>query len=84
MDTSGHATSLNRIGSLPPLPRNYSVQTIVAHFGIPKSTLYRWVSEGHFPRPRPLGPPGTRRVGFVEAEVLKWYADPANYRAEAA
>lgn len=83
MESIAPGTFPHHASTLPPLPRKYSVQTIVTHFGIPKSSLYRWISEGHFPRPRPLGPPGTRRVGFDEAEVLKWYADPAKYRAEA-
>lgn len=37
--------------------------------GMSRSTIYREVKKGKFPRPRPLS---ERKVGFVQAEVETW------------
>ena len=42
---------------------------VLARAGISKSTVYRLISEGSFPRPVPLG---ARAVGFVSEEVTSW------------
>jgi len=37
--------------------------------GLGRSTIYKYISEGSFPKPVPLG---GRAVGWVESEVLSW------------
>ena len=49
--------------SLERLPK------VLARAGIGKSTLYKLIAEGRFPRPVPLG---ARAVGFVSDEVTSW------------
>jgi prophage regulatory protein len=40
---------------------------------ISRSTLQRWVADGVFPKPRPIGP---RRNAFFADEVAAWQATP--------
>ena len=37
--------------------------------GLGRSTIYKYISEGSFPKPVPLG---DRAVGWVESEVMSW------------
>lgn len=37
--------------------------------GLGRSTIYKYISEGSFPRPVSLG---DRAVGWVESEVMGW------------
>ncbi|TFB36437.1 AlpA family transcriptional regulator [Pseudomonas sp. F01002] len=37
--------------------------------GLGRSTIYKYISEGSFPKPVPLG---DRAVGWVESEVMGW------------
>ncbi|MDZ4194265.1 MAG: AlpA family transcriptional regulator [Pseudomonas sp.] len=37
--------------------------------GLARSTIYKYVSEGNFPKPVPLG---DRCVGWLESEVQAW------------
>ena len=48
--------------------RTYLSQAeILARLGISRATLYRWISEGRFPRPLILGPRVRRwRAGVIE------------------
>ena len=41
------------------------------------STLYHWINQGIFPRPVQLGP---QRVGWREADVDEWAANPTAWR----
>lgn len=36
---------------------------------IPTSTLYRWISEGRFPKPIKIGP---RRTAFRVSDIESW------------
>jgi predicted DNA-binding transcriptional regulator AlpA len=47
----------------------WSVRKIMAKTGLGRSTLYKYVSGGHFPRQRRLGP---GRVGWLASDVLRW------------
>lgn len=47
------------------------IRTIMAKTGISRSTLYKNVKDGHFPRQRKLGP---RRVGWLASDVQSWMA----------
>ena len=40
--------------------------------GLSRSTIYRWSSNGSFPKPSKLGP---RAVGWPEAQIRAWIAD---------
>ena len=37
--------------------------------GMSRSTIYVWISEGHFPKPYRLG---LRAVGWLESDVAEW------------
>jgi len=43
-----------------------------ARTGVPRSSIYRLLAMGEFPRPIKLG---ARSIGFVESEVDAWIAD---------
>ena len=40
--------------------------------GLSRSTIYRWSSNGSFPKPTKLGP---RAVGWREEQIEAWIAD---------
>lgn len=42
---------------------------VLAATGFKNSTLYKYISEGRFPRPVSLG---ERSVAWVESEVVEW------------
>ncbi|HBP1718579.1 TPA: helix-turn-helix transcriptional regulator [Pseudomonas aeruginosa] len=45
------------------------LQEVMATTGLARSTIYKLISEGTFPKPVPLG---GRSVGWVEEEVQDW------------
>lgn len=57
--------------SKPAADEIWNVRTITAKTGISRSTLYKYVKDGHFPRQRKLGP---RRVGWLASDVRSWMA----------
>ena len=62
----------NRIIRLP---------TVLDRTGLSRSTLYRKIGEGSFPSQLRISVHG---AGWNEAEVERWVADPAGWRAQAA
>ena len=42
---------------------------VLANTGLARSSVYRYVAEGSFPKPVSLG---DRAVGWVESEVREW------------
>lgn len=56
------ATSVSRFMRLPE---------VVAAIGVPRSTIYLWISQGRFIKPRKLG---ARAVGWPAGEVEEWMA----------
>ncbi len=42
---------------------------VLANTGLARSSVYRYVAEGSFPKPVSLG---DRAVGWVESEVQEW------------
>lgn len=42
---------------------------VMARVGLKRSTIYKRVSEGNFPKPRNIGP---RSVAWSEAEIDRW------------
>ena len=45
------------------------LQRVMEMTGLGRSTVYKYVSEGWFPKPIPLG---GRSVGWLEGEVVEW------------
>jgi prophage regulatory protein len=43
--------------------------TVIARTGLSRSSLYKKISEGTFPKPRSLG---ARAVGWLESQVDDW------------
>jgi prophage regulatory protein len=55
--------------------------TVLARTGLSRSTLYRKISEGTFPRQIKIS---VRSAGWHETDVRRWIADPASYRESVA
>lgn len=53
--------------------------TVKARTGLSRSSIYRKIAEGQFPRPVPLG---ARAVGWLEAEVGQWIEQQIRRRGE--
>lgn len=45
------------------------------YWGISLSTLWRWSRVDGFPQSVPLGPPGTRCVGYLKSDIEAWMAN---------
>ena len=60
----------------PRFLRCDDVQHVV---GVSKSTIYRWVKLGHFPRPLKIGPEDSPNasVGWRREDVERWLASRA-------
>ena len=54
------------------------LRTVLDRTGLSRSTLYRKISEGSFPPQLKISVHG---AGWSEAEVERWIADPAGWRA---
>ncbi|MDG4380146.1 AlpA family phage regulatory protein [Pseudomonas aeruginosa] len=53
------------------------LKEVIDTTGLARSTIYKYIGEGIFPRPvnlAPSGPgvPSTRGVGWIDAEVFDW------------
>lgn len=48
------------------------LKDVIGSTGLGRSTIYKYVAEGAFPRPVSLG---DRCVGWVESEVQGWILD---------
>lgn len=59
-----HVAALNRLIRLPELE---------VRVGLKKSTIYKLIGEGRFPKPVRLL--GTRTVAWSEASVMRWVQD---------
>jgi prophage regulatory protein len=56
------------------------LKTVLARTGLSRSTLYRKITEGTFPRQVPISIHGT---GWHESAVNRWIADPVGFRPDA-
>ena len=54
------------------------LKTVIDRTGLSRSTIYRKIGEGTFPQQLRISVYG---AGWREAEVERWVADPAGYRA---
>ncbi|MBN8849794.1 MULTISPECIES: AlpA family phage regulatory protein [unclassified Sphingomonas] len=57
------------------------LKTVLTRTGLSRSTLYRKIGEGTFPRQVPISLHGT---GWHESAVDRWIADPMSYREDCA
>ncbi len=57
------------------------LKTVLARTGLSRSTLYRKINEGRFPRQVPISIHGT---GWYESAINRWIADPVAFRDEGA
>ena len=51
------------------LPRMMRLHAVMAATGLSKSTIYRLIGEGTFPRPTKLG---IKASGWSESEIREW------------
>ena len=56
------------------------LKTVLVRTGLSKSTLYRRIAEGTFPRQFRIGEQST---GWYESEVSKWVSNPLGYQEPA-
>ena len=56
--------------------RYLKVGEVVSWLGVARSTIYRWVDEGHFPKPVVLGPEKDKNstTRWLRREVEQWLA----------
>lgn len=59
------------------LGRIIRLRDLVDRTGLSRSTLYRKIAEGTFPKQVRIS---SHSAGWYEAEVDVWIADPENYR----
>lgn len=45
------------------------INDVISTTGLGRSTIYKYIESGEFPKPIPLG---ERAVGWIEEEVLEW------------
>ncbi len=55
------------------------IRTVLQRTGLTRSTLYRKISDGSFPRQVPISVHG---AGWRESAINRWIADPAAFRAD--
>ncbi|HBP0834740.1 helix-turn-helix transcriptional regulator [Pseudomonas aeruginosa] len=60
-----------------PLPRIIRLRDVVGSTGLARSTIYKLIGAGTFPKPVPLT---SRSVGWVESEVYEWIQARIAYR----
>ena len=62
------------------LDRIVRLKTVLARTGLSRSTLYRKIGEGTFPRQVQISVHG---AGWHESSINRWIADPVGFRPEA-
>lgn len=64
---------------MPNPERIIRLKTVLHRTGLSRSTLYRKIADGTFPRQVSISIHG---AGWHESAVNRWVADPAAYRAD--
>jgi len=64
---------------VPNAERIIRLKTVLDRTGLSRSTLYRKIAEGSFPRQVPISIHG---AGWYESAVNRWIADPRSYRTD--
>lgn len=62
------------------LDRIVRLKTVLARTGLSRSTLYRKIREGTFPRQVSISVHG---AGWHESAINRWIADPVGFQPEA-
>lgn len=57
------------------------LKTVLARTGLSRSTLYRMIGNGSFPRQQRIG---VQATGWYQSEVEQWLSNPSGYRARGA
>lgn len=65
---------------MPKPEKIIRLKTVLDRTGLTRSTLYRKMADGTFPRQLSISARGT---GWYESAVRLWIEDPTGYRAEA-
>lgn len=47
----------------------YRLDQVIDVTGLARSTIYKFIAQGAFPKPIPLG---DRRVGWLDSEIQDW------------
>ena len=66
---------------MPDPDRILRLRTVLSRTGLSRSTVYRKMSDGSFPRQVKLG---EHSAGWHEFAINQWVADPGTYRGPAA
>lgn len=53
------------------------LKDVISQTGLARSTVYKYIDAGSFPKPVPLG---GRSVGWVESEIQGWIEERIEYR----
>jgi len=64
---------------MSPSERIIRLKTVLARTGLSRTTVYRKIAEGTFPRQVRISVHG---AGWYESAINRWIADPARYRAD--
>lgn len=64
---------------MPSPDRIIRLKTVLARTGLSRTTLYRKIGEGTFPRQVKISIHG---AGWRESAIDRWMVDPASYREE--
>lgn len=64
---------------MPPSERIIRLKTVLARTGLSRTTVYRKIAEGTFPRQVKISVHG---AGWYESAINRWIADPVRYRAD--
>jgi prophage regulatory protein len=57
-------------------PRLLRLNEVRMRVGLGRSTIYRWISEGYFPKPIKLG---YHSVGWLESEIDLWISSRSKF-----
>lgn len=71
------------IGVLPAMQQDERIirlKTVLARTGLSRSTVYRMIANGSFPRQRRIG---IQATGWYQSEVEEWISDPFGYQTRA-
>ncbi|MGF6879029.1 AlpA family phage regulatory protein [Paraburkholderia sp. MM5477-R1] len=79
-DGDGDPDSDRRNSSFPSASRSRAPQLlrladVKARTGLSRTTIYRFIADGRFPRNFPIG---ARAVAWLESDVTQWIVDHAN------
>lgn len=65
---------------MPDFDRIIRIRTVLNRTGLSRSTLYRKMNDGTFPRQVKLG---EHSSGWHESAINSWIANPSAYRTDA-